>query len=258
MFEFQDRVGVVTGANRGIGACFVEALMAAGASTVFACARDTADLAGAVATYGHRIHPVRLDLASEAEIDAAIAECGEVDLVISNAGRGGNGAVHELPDEVARKLFEVHVFGPRRLVAGLLPGIIERRGGVIFVQSTAALAMSRGGPMYSASKAAGMMMAMGLRESMKAHGVKVSNVHPGFTNTDIIADYDIAKAEPADVVDCALEGWARNQAHIYTDLDARMIHEQLQTQIDFVLDEPVAAGTDAIARYREASRQDAP
>ena len=250
MFEFEGRVGLITGANRGIGACFIDALMAAGASKVFACARNTDDLDWAAATYGDRIVRVELDMSIPEQIQAVIAQCSGVDLLISNAGRGGGGAVHELPDAVARKLFEVHVFGPRQLITGLLPGIIERKGGIILVQSTAALAMSRGGPMYSASKAAGTMMGMGLREAMRLNGVKVSNVHPGFTNTAIIAGYEIAKADPADVVASALEGWAKDEAHVFTDLYARMIHEQLQTQIDFVLDEPVAAGTEVIARYR--------
>ena len=253
MFEFEGRVGLVTGANRGIGACFVEALMAAGASKVYACARNVGDLDWATAKYGDRIVRVTLDMSVPEQIKAAIDQCPDVDLLISNAGRGGGGAVHELPDDIARQLFEVHVFGPRQLITGLLPGIIERKGGVILVQSTAALAMSRGGPMYSASKAAGTMMGMGLREAMRPNGVKVSNVHPGFTNTEIIAGYDIAKAEPADVVACALEGWANDEAHVFTDLYARMIHEQLQTQVDFVLNEPVAAGTYLINRYREVT-----
>jgi NAD(P)-dependent dehydrogenase (short-subunit alcohol dehydrogenase family) len=253
MFEFAGRVGLITGANRGIGACFVDALMAAGASTVYACARNLGDLDWAATKYGDRIVRVELDMSIPEQIQRAIAQCPDVDLLISNAGRGGGGAVHELPDAIARTLFEVHVFGPRQLITGLLPGLIERRGGIILVQSTAALAMSRGGPMYSASKAAGTMMGMGLREAMRVNGVRVSNVHPGFTNTEIIAGYEIAKAEPADVVACALEGWANDEAHVFTDLYARMIHEQLQTQIDFVLSEPVAAGTEVINRYREAT-----
>ena len=250
MFEFEGKVAMVTGANRGIGACFVEALMEAGALKVHACARRPEELDWAVEKYGDRVVPLRLDVADPEQIDQVVAQVSDVDLLISNAGRGGSGSVIALDDAFVRKLFEVHVFGPRRLIAGLMPGIIERKGGVILVQSTAALAMSRGGPMYSASKSAATFMGMGLREELRPVGVKVTNVHPGFTNTDIIADYEIAKAEPRDVVDMALAGWADDQAHVFTDLYSQMVHEQLVTEMHALLFEPVNAGTELIAEYR--------
>ena len=250
MFIFEGRVGLVTGANRGIGASFVDALMEAGAAKVYACARKPESLDWAVEKYGPRLTPLRLDLAIPEQIDEVIEAAGDTDLLISNAGRGGSGRVHELDDELVRKLFEVHLFGPRRLISGLLPGIVERRGGVILVQSTAALAMSRGGPMYSASKSAATFMGMGLREEMRKAGVRVSNIHPGFTNTDIIATYEIAKAEPRDVVDRALDGWANDEAHVFPDLYAQMVHEQLVSEMDQVLFEPADAGTELIAEYR--------
>lgn len=250
MFEFEGKVGLVTGANRGIGACFVEAMMDAGASTVYACARKPESLGWAVDRYGSRLVPLRLDVADPEQVDEVIAQVDALDLLISNAGRGGSGSVIEMDDALVRKLFDVHVFGPRRLIAGVLPGIIERKGGVILVQSTAALAMSRGGPMYSASKSAATYMGMGLREEMRKVGVRVSNVHPGFTNTDIITNYDIAKAEPRDVVDAALAGWADDQAHVFTDLYSRMVHEQLLGETNRLLFSPVEAGTELIQEYR--------
>lgn len=250
MFNFEGKAGLVTGANRGIGASFVDALMDAGAARVYACARQPESLDWAVERYGPLVVPLRLDLAVPEQIDEVIEAAGDIDLLISNAGRAGSGRVLELDDALVRKLFEVHVFGPRRLISGLLPGIVERRGGVILVQSTAALAMSRGGPMYSASKSAATYMGMGLREEVREAGVRVSNVHPGFTNTDIIASYEIAKAEPRDVVTRALDGWANDEAHVFTDLYSEMVHEQMVNRMDQVLFEPAAAGTELIAEYR--------
>lgn len=249
-YGLEGKSALVTGANRGIGAAFVDSLIEAGVEHVLACARRPESLAWLTARYGSRVTCLRLDVADPHQVDEVIAAAGDIDLLVSNAGRSGNGRVSELEDSIMRDLFEVHVFGPRRLVVGLLPGLLQRRGGVIFVQSTAALAMSRGGPMYSASKAAATFMGMGLREELRPRGVRVSNVHPGFTDTDIIANYSIAKATPRDVVDAALAGWADDQAHVFTDLYSRMVHEQVLKEADRLLFDPTDAGTDLIAEYR--------
>ncbi len=240
---------LITGANRGIGASFVDAVMAAGAARVNAGARDIASLAEARASYGDRLAPVRIDLADPASIDAACAEVGEIDVLISNAGRGGGGGVLEIPDEEVRDLFEVHAFGPLQLARALAPGIRARRGGMIFVHSTAALSLSRNGPAYSASKAAGMMLALAMREALMGDGVRVTSVFPGFTNTDIIRSIDIVKAEPRDVADRSLAAWAEGEACVFPDRFAELVHEQLQTDIDGLLDDPGRVMTALVQRY---------
>ena len=78
--KIQNAVALVTGANRGLGLAFTQALVAAGASKVYAAARDPASVkqAGVV--------PVRLDVTNAAEVAAAAGDLGDVTLVINNAG----------------------------------------------------------------------------------------------------------------------------------------------------------------------------
>ena len=243
------RTVLVTGANRGIGAGFVDAALDAGAARVYAGARDVSSLQSARAVHGDRLVPVRLDLADPETIDAAIGECTDVDVLISNAGRSGTGRLLEIDEGDVRDLFEVHVFGPLRLARGLAPGISARRGGMIFVHSSAALALSRNGPAYSASKAASMMLALGIREALQPSGVRVTSVFPGFTNTDIIRAVDIVKAEPRDVVDRSLQAWAAGEACVFPDRFAELVHELLQSDFDGLLDDPGRVMTETVARY---------
>jgi NAD(P)-dependent dehydrogenase (short-subunit alcohol dehydrogenase family) len=78
--KVQDSVAFVTGANRGLGAALVQALLAGGARKVYAAARDPAR----VTISG--VEPIRLDVTRADEIAAAARDCGDVNLLVNNAG----------------------------------------------------------------------------------------------------------------------------------------------------------------------------
>jgi NAD(P)-dependent dehydrogenase (short-subunit alcohol dehydrogenase family) len=240
---------LVTGANRGIGSAFVEAVLEAGADRVYACAREPRSLEAAMHRQGARLIPVELDVTDPAHVDRACAAVRDVDLLVSNAGREGSGRVLGHDEAEARDLFEVHLWGPWRLADALAPVIRERAGGMIFVQSIAAMVLSRRGPFYSASKAAATMMAAALRESMREDGVTVTNVFPGFTDTDMMAAEDVPKASPRQTADRALAGWAAGEASVYPDRFARLIHDRMTTGIDEVLARPGRVVTEEYLRY---------
>ena len=73
-------VVLITGANRGIGRAFVEGFAAAGARKIYAAARDPA------AIDDPRVEPVRLDITDHAQVAAASALCGDVSVLVNNAG----------------------------------------------------------------------------------------------------------------------------------------------------------------------------
>jgi len=241
---------LVTGANRGIGSCFVAELLAAGADRVYAGARSAEGIASLEAIGDPRVVPLQLDVTSAADIEAVVAACEDIDLLVSNAGRRGTGPVLEFSESELRDLFEVHAIGPWKLVRGFAPALRTRGGGVIWVHSIAAMSMSRGGPQYSASKAAGMMLGMGIFEALRADGVRVTNVYPGFTDTENIAEFDIHKADPRETARRSLAGWTDGSLHVFPDDYAELVHERMRVDLDSFWDEPVATGSACIAAYR--------
>ena len=110
--QIRGRTALVTGASRGLGRTFVAALLARGAEKVYAAARTPESVGAARDRYGDRVVPVRLDV-TEAEDRRAVAEsCGDLDLLVSNAGLAPSGRVLDTEEAVCRETFEVNVFGP--------------------------------------------------------------------------------------------------------------------------------------------------
>src|SRR3954470_5503049 len=80
--EIEGTVALVTGANRGIGKAFVDALLERGATKVYAAVRDPATLTSA----DPRVRPVRLGVIDTERVAAVASELSDVRLVVNNAG----------------------------------------------------------------------------------------------------------------------------------------------------------------------------
>ena len=116
---------LVTGANRGIGAAFVEVALEHGAERVYAGARDVRSLEAALLRHGPRLVPVQLDVTDLGQVTRVVEECLDVDVLVSNAGREGSGRVVGHDEADARHLFEVHLWGPWRLADALTPRYVQ-------------------------------------------------------------------------------------------------------------------------------------
>lgn len=240
---------LVTGAGRGIGDSFVAALLDRGASRVYAAVRDPRTIADRASAYGPRLVPVTLDVTDADHVGALSAEIDQLDLLISNAGREGSGNVLTQAESDARDLFEVHLWGPWRLASAFAGRITPATGGFIFVQSIAALALSRRGPFYSASKAAATMMAAALREAVRDSGLTVTNVFPGFTDTGMLAGEEVPKANPRSTADRTLDAWLAGEANVFPDPFAELVHERMRGDLDEALSTPGAMMAELYASY---------
>ena len=246
--ELAGRRALVTGANRGLGAQFAEALLARGVDRVYAGARNTEALRPLTARHGDRVVPVRLDVTIPGEVQAAAEYCQDADLLVSNAGQACFGAVLAASDEaVFRSVFEVNFFGPLALVRAFGPQLRARGGGVLFVLSLAALVISRSSPVYSASKAAAMMLATAVRSELKGDSVVVTSTFPGLIDTDMMAGVGAPKAQPRVVADRSLDGWQAERASVFPDRLAELAEHAVLGNMAAVLDDPHALMTQLVA-----------
>lgn len=181
----------VTGASRGLGLALVTRLLERG-DNVAATTRSPERLAAALDGAGtDRLLPLRVDLADERRVGAAVAQAqerfGGLDAVVNNAGYGFLAAVEEVTDARAREMFDVQVFGVWNVLRAVLPGMRARGGGhIVNVSSILGLTSFPGWGLYCAGKYA----LEGLTESLAAevadHGIRVNLVEPGYMRTDFL------------------------------------------------------------------------
>ena len=187
-------VAVVTGANSGIGRATAIHLAGAGYS-VYGTVRDTGraeKLRAMAADHGVAVPLVELDVADDASVQQGFAEildrAGPVDVLVNNAGVGGNAVVEECSPALDLDVMNVNLGGAVRCIQAVLPGMRERRSGAIVNISSiagrvAALAQSP----YVASKWALEGVSEGLAQEVAPFGIRVVIIEPGITKSAIFA-----------------------------------------------------------------------
>ena len=229
--DIQGCVALVTGANRGVGAAYVEALKKRGARKVYAAARDPNTL-----TVGDGVEAIRIDTTNDADIAAAAAACGDVTLLINNAGVNFNSALLASPDLAdAREEMNVNYFGTLAMCRAFAPALKANGGGAI-VNMLSILARVNLPMMGSlcASKAAALSLTQGVRAELAAHGTLVVGVLPGAIDTRMTKDFPPPKEDPADVVAAVLDAVEAGQKDVYPGGMAQGVAQGLANDPDAV------------------------
>jgi NAD(P)-dependent dehydrogenase (short-subunit alcohol dehydrogenase family) len=173
----------VTGGGRGIGANVARALAEDGWSVVVA-ARTRAQVEAVADEIGGRA--LELDVASRESIERAVAEAGEVELLVNNAGISGpDGHTWEVDPGEWWHVFEVNVRGAYLCARAVIPAMLERGSGrIVNVASGAAyLPMSSMDTAYAASKAALHRFGELLAGELAPYGIPVFSISPGLVRT---------------------------------------------------------------------------
>lgn len=195
---FKDKVVVITGGARGIGAALARKLQALGARVAIADldANTVQAVAGEIGCLG-----LQCDVTREAEINACVDQVthvlGPIDVFVSNAGLfcGQPSHAASASDEVWMRNWMVHVMAHVYAARAVLPAMLERRSGsLINVTSAAGLLNQIGDAAYSATKHASLSFAESLAIAHGDAGIQVSAVCPQYVATPLIglADKDAA------------------------------------------------------------------
>jgi NAD(P)-dependent dehydrogenase (short-subunit alcohol dehydrogenase family) len=239
--EHRKSIALVTGANRGLGRAYTDALLAAGAARVYAGARDPSF----VAISDPRLVPVKLDVTQEADVNAAAAACPDVNLLINNAGiMLASPMLAEDSEAALRAEMEVNVFGMLRMARAFAPVLAKNGGGAIAnMLSVVSWFVFPFNATYCASKHAALALTEGVRIQLKSQGTQVVAVYAGFIDTDMAAGFDHEKTPPRQVAERTLDGIRNGLDEVRADerseaiwqavrTDPAGLHAQMQQQWD--------------------------
>lgn len=217
--DIKDKVVLVTGSNRGIGRSFVEQALAAGASKVYATARNTDSLADLAATDPERVVLLPLDICSQEQVDAVAVAATDVQVLINNAGAGGGGAIVAANDEAPKRMeMDINYFGTMKMAVAFAPLLKANGGGALVnILSISALCSFAFAPGYSASKAAGHSLTQALRAELAKQNTLVIGVYPGPIDTDMAKNLPFDKASPESVATQVFEALASGEEDVFPD-----------------------------------------
>jgi 3-oxoacyl-[acyl-carrier protein] reductase len=221
-----ERVALVTGGGRGVGANVARALAEDGWSVVVA-ARTQAQVDAVAAEIGGRA--LELDVTSRESIERAVADAGDVELLVNNAGISGpDGRDWEVDPADWWRVLEVNVRGPYLCSRAAIPGMIERGAGrIVNVASGAAYlpSASLGTSAYGASKAALHRHSELLANQLAPQGIAVFSISPGLVRTAMTEDVfpDDAPWTPDDAAPTLVRKLATGR---YDALAGRYLHAE--------------------------------
>ena len=200
--DVEGSVALVTGGNRGLGASLCAALLERGAAKVYAGSRDVS----AVQMAG--VEPIKLDITSADDIEAAVGRCGDVTLLINNAGIGtGTPVLADNAMAMAQREFDTNTLGPLAMSRAFAPVLGANGGGAIVnVLSVLSWLSVPQSALYCAAKAASWSLTNALRLELLAQHTQVVAVHVGFMDTDMTAGLKVPKSSPDDVARQVLDG----------------------------------------------------
>ncbi|SDX56083.1 hypothetical protein SAMN05421504_103106 [Amycolatopsis xylanica] len=175
----------VTGATSGIGACFARALAAEGHEVVL-IARDGARLKAFAAELGPAARALPADLSTAdgcALVEAELA-ASQAGILVNNAGFGIADRFHEAPLDLVQRQLDVNVTAVLRLTRVAVAGMVARGEGAIINVSSVAGFLSGYEATYSAGKNWVTSFSEGVAAEVRADGVLVMALCPGFTRTE--------------------------------------------------------------------------
>ena len=191
MNNLKNKVAIVTGASKGIGASIAKHFAAAGAKVVvnYASSKEGADkVVKAITDNGGIAIAVQADVSKEADVTRLFEETkaafGTLDILVNNAVYQGYAPIEMVSAEIFHNSFNVNVLGPILTIQAALVLFGDKGGNVINISSGASKMPLPGASLYSATKAALDAITIALSKELGAKNVRINSILPGATETE--------------------------------------------------------------------------
>ena len=188
-------VVITAAAGTGIGSAAARRCLEEGASVVISDHHERRlgeTLDKLDAEHPGRVHAIPCDVTVEAQvqslIDGAVAHLGRIDVMINNAGLGGDRSIVDMPDAEWAKVLDVTLNGTFRCTRAALRHMVERgAGAVVNNASVIGWRAQRGQAHYAAAKAGVMALTRCAAMDVAAHGIRVNAVAPSLAMHPFLA-----------------------------------------------------------------------
>jgi 3-oxoacyl-[acyl-carrier protein] reductase len=191
MNKLKNKVAVVTGASKGIGASIAKQFAAAGAKVVvnYSSSKEGADkVVKEITDNGGRAIAVHADVSNEADVTRLFEETekafGTLDILVNNAVHQGYAPIEQVSAESFHQSFNVNVLGPILTIKASLKLFGNKGGNIINISSGASKMPLPAASLYSATKAALDAITISLSKELGAQNVRVNSILPGATETE--------------------------------------------------------------------------
>lgn len=230
--SYRDRTALVTGASSGIGRILALKLASQGARVALVARREDEleKLAAEIRTNGGEALVLPCDVAESAQVSEAASRAleafGTIDILINNAGYGGQSNFLDWDLEDMERMMRVNYFGALYFTKALLPQMAERKTGwLVFVSSVSGKIASPEKSAYAATKFAMTGFAEGLSLDLEVAntGVHLLTVHPGVVRTPFFSEHMLSgmsektrnsMVEPEKVVDAIFDALAQGKREL--------------------------------------------
>lgn len=191
MSKLKDKVAIVTGASKGIGAGIARQLAQEGAKVVvnYATSKDAADkVVCEIKISGGEAVAVKADVSRKSEIEFLFAESkkafGKLDILVNNAGTYEFLPIEQITEDHFHKHYNLNVLGLLLCTQEALKYFDESGGSVVNISSVASTYGPANGSVYAGTKAAVDIITKSLAKELAKHKVRVNAVNPGMVMTE--------------------------------------------------------------------------
>jgi NAD(P)-dependent dehydrogenase (short-subunit alcohol dehydrogenase family) len=208
------RTWFITGISRGFGRELALAALAEGDSVIGTTRNGKSDLSSP------QLSVFALDVIAAENVSAVVEKAwaihGGIDCVVNNAGFGLLGAVEEVDEVEARKVFDINFFGTFHVIHALLPLLRRQRSGhILNVSSIGGFTGTPGYGLYNASKFAVEGLSEALAQELKPFGIHVTIIEPGYFRTGFLSASSLQRSARV------IEAYASTSGKTRANADAR-------------------------------------